>query len=108
MKFYYRASQDPIHLRLLEDQVFKFELDCSQWAEDNGTVTSATATVKTGSVSAGTPTVASNVITMSLTQTTSGVSRVELSFTDGTYTGIQNLFIRYIDRNSILNDGYEL
>lgn len=105
MKFYYRDNAD-IHLRLQEDQVYKFELDVTGWVDDHETATTATATVRSGNVTAGTPTISSNVITMSLTQTSEGVSRVELKFSGTTYTGVQNIYLRYQDNDAPITDGY--
>jgi hypothetical protein len=107
MKFYYRDNAD-IHVRLYEDQVYKFELDIEKWVEDHETATTATATVRSGNVTAGTPTISSDVITMSLTQTSEGSSRVELKFSGATYTGIQNIYVKYQDRDAVLSDGYGL
>lgn len=108
MKYYYRQGRE-IHIRLREDEVFKFELDISNWVNDNGTVTATpTATVRSGSVTAGTPSISGNVITMSLSKTSEGVSRVELKWTDGTYTGVTNLHVRYTDHTAPIVDGYGL
>lgn len=108
MKFYYRHKR-PIHLRLNEDDVFKFQLDITQWQEENGTVTAApTATVRSGDVTVGTPAVSSGVITMTLSQTSEGSSRVELKWTDGTYTAVQNIYVKYEDHETAFTDGYEL
>ena len=57
MKFYARSDIDPIHIRLREDQTYKLEIDFNQWADANGTVSSVSASVKSGSVTAGTPSV---------------------------------------------------
>jgi len=103
--FSYR-SNIPIHVRLNEDQIYKFQLDCSQWAEDSGDITSTTATVRHGEVTAGTPTNSDNVITMSLTQTSEGSSRVELKFSNATYTGVQNIYVKYEDGELAVVDGY--
>lgn len=109
MIHYHRMNADPIHIRLYEDQVYKFQLDCSQWSEHHGAITGTpTATVRSGSVTVGTPTESDNLITMSLTQTSEGTSRIELKFTDGTYTGVQNIFVKYIDRDATLNNDYGL
>lgn len=106
MKYYYRKT--PINIRLLEDADYKFQLDVSQWVEDNGSITSTTWTVRSGQATVDNTSVTTSspyIITGYISDTNEGVSRIELKWSDGTGTGVQNILVRFEDEiNPYTND----
>ena len=63
-------------------------VDCSAWAEDNGTVTSSTWNVEYGSAGVDGSALASNVVTARITTASAGKSLLTLTITDGTHTKV--------------------
>ena len=61
-------------------------VDCSSWADDNGTVTTATWSLESGQASIGTEALASNVASIILTTSEAGTSMIKLVITDGTHS----------------------
>jgi|TARA_Y100000296_G_scaffold38168_1_gene44186 pantothenate kinase len=87
-KFYLldETRQQVRRILQFKGDVKAISVDCSPWADDNGTVTTATWSVESGSVSIGTEALASNVASAILTTSESGSSSVKLVITDGTHS----------------------
>lgn len=71
--------------------------DLSPWVEDNGTVTTATWTLKTGNVSVGTSSLSSNVTSAKITASDLARARIQITATDGTDTVSVTLLIKVVE-----------
>ena len=79
--------------KVFRDQTFKdealtYSFDFSPWAEDNGTVTTVTWTVKSGSATVSGTALASNVATGVVTFGGTGSNLIQIKATNGTETKI--------------------
>ena len=61
-------------------------VDCSPWKDDNGTVSTATWSVESGSASISSEALTSNVASCLLTTSSPGTSMIKLVVTDGTHS----------------------
>lgn len=96
MKTYYVTSErrlEPIFREMPEGEAETIRFDLTPWEEDNGTVTTATWTVKSGQASVSGAALTSSIASALVTASQSGKSRIEVSFTDGTETTVRNIFI---------------
>jgi len=95
-KFYLmdEARQQVRQVLRFKGDIKSLSVDCSSWADDNGTVTTATWTVESGSLTIGTKALASNVASCILTTSTAGASMVKLVVTDGTHS--EAMYIRVL------------
>ena len=87
-----------------KDEVEKYSIELTPWEEDNGDVTTATWTVKSGNVSIGSKTLTSNVAAAVLTFSDSGSSLIQLKLTDGTHTVVVHFYILAKDPFRAAND----
>lgn len=93
--FVIRANRiNMVHkVHMYKNQADTITVDFSPWADDNGTVSACTATVKSGQVAIGNEALASNVKTMVLTTDEVGGSIVKLDATAGNNSGIVYFYI---------------
>ena len=103
-----KTRQQVLRKLLFKGDEKALSVDCSSWADDNGTVTTATWAVKSGQVSIGTEALASNVASCILTSSESGNSMITLTVTDGTHTEVQYIRVRTKDPEVVLNMDYGL
>ena len=87
-----------------KDEIEKYSFDLTPWEEDNGTVTTATWTVKSGNVSIGSKTLTANVAAAVLTFSEGGWNLIQLKLTDGTHTVVVTLQILVKDPNRAISD----
>ena len=87
-----------------EDQTETITIDYSPWADDNGTVTDVTLTVKNGSATIGNESLASNVKTFTLSNTETGSSMIQLKATAGNNVDISHIRILAKNPETIVND----
>ena len=87
-------AQQTLQRIQFKGDVKSLDVDCSPWADDNGTVTTATWSVESGSASIGTEALASNVASMLLTTSVADSGVIKLVVTDGTHS--EALYINYI------------
>ena len=76
-----------------EGQTQTHTIDYSPWADDNGTVTDVTLTVKSGSATIANESLTSNVKTFTVTTTNAGSSLIEAKATAGNNIDIYYLRI---------------
>jgi len=84
MKSFIVRAKDPIQVRrqlAFKDGVETVQFDFSPWAEDNGTVSSVTWTVESGSAGISGQALASNVASAQITTSDTGGSMVKLKAT---------------------------
>ena len=103
-----KTRQQVLRKLLFKGDVKKLSVDCSSWADDNGTVTSATWAVKSGQVSISSETLVDNVAACILTSSESGNSMLTLSVADGTHTEVQYIRVKTKDPEVVLNVDYGL
>lgn len=94
----------PIKDRVAEGDVKKYQIDFSAWAEDNATLTGATWTVESGTVSVSNQSLSSNIATANITATGKGKALVSLSGTDGTLVKKVYLDLEIINPEEGLSD----
>lgn len=75
-----------------KDGATSYSFDLSQWAEDNGTVTTVTWTVKSGSATISGEALASNVATALITFGQSGSNLIQIKASTGS-----KIYIGYLD-----------
>lgn len=97
--FYVRDNdrREVRQLRTTKDDVLTVTVDFSAWAEDNGSVTSATWTAKTGNASVASEALSSNVATAVLTTATTGGSMIEIKGAGSTHAKHVNIRVWCID-----------
>ena len=81
-----KTRQQVRQLLQFKGDVKALSVDFSSWADDNGTLTSATWTTESGQASIGTETLSNNIASCLVTTSESGWSMIKLSVTDGTHT----------------------
>ena len=94
--FYISAANRQQVRRILQfaGDARKHTFDFNSWADDNGTVTTATWTVESGQATITGKTLTSNVASGIITTTYADSGMIKLSVTDGTHTKV--VFIRYV------------
>ena len=80
--------------------------DFNPWADDNGTVTTATWAVKSGQASVTSSALSSNVVTAVITTSEAGNSMLTLTVTDGTHTEVIYIQIRAKDPQIAQSEDY--
>jgi len=63
------------------DDIVTYRFDCSVWEEDNSTITGATLTNEAGDVVLGTPSIASGVVTFTVTYSNAGKTLIAILLT---------------------------
>jgi len=74
-----------------KDEANTINIDCSAWAEDNGTVTSVVITVEKGEASVSNESLTANISSFLLTTAERGSSLLKIKITDGT-----NIIVLYL------------
>lgn len=82
--------------------------DFGPWADDNGTVTTATWTVESGQATISGKTLASNVASAIITTPEADNGMITLSVTDGTHTKVVYIRYRCKDPQAVITDDYGL
>lgn len=100
------TRQQVRRLLLFKGDVKSLSVDLSPWADDNGTVTTATWTVESGQAILSNKTLTSNVAACLVTTTEADSGMIKLVATDGTHS--EAIYIRYVtkDPQAVATDDY--
>ena len=79
-------------------------IDYSPWADDNGPVTSVVATVKTGTATIGNESLSGNIKTLTISNTQTGSSMIQLKATAGNNVDISHIRVMSKDPDVVSND----
>lgn len=77
-------NQDTYRGRLKIDEIKKYEIDFSPWAEDHSDITSVTWTVKSGQAGVSNETLSNNIVSAIVTFNQRGRSMIEVKAETGT------------------------